>query len=148
MWNYPANNSMMNYANFDYTMVIPNFYWDIESPEQRIKYLCMLYDKLTAYIKCLGSNIDYNNNALKELQDAFNKFAESGFDEYYAEQVARWIGDNLNKIMNAMTASTVYFALSDDGFFTAYYPISWKTVQFDTFQDYSSDYYGHLVLSY
>lgn len=148
MWTYPTPTNITSYANFDYTMVIPQFYWDVESPEQRIKYLCMLYGKLVAYIEGIDAGILQNANAIKELQDAFQKFVESGFDDYYAEQVAKWIGENLNEIMDAMTVSTVYFGLTDDGFFTAYYPLSWKTVQFDTFQDYSSDYYGHLVLSY
>ena len=129
-------------------MAIPKFYWDAESPEQRVKALCMLYDKLMAYVDALKDAVNVDSEAIKELQDAFQKFMESGFDDYYAEQVARWIAENLQKIIDAMTVSTVYFGLTDDGYFTAYYPISWKTVQFDTIADYSSDYYGCLVLLY
>lgn len=147
-WNFPAPAPLAPFECWPYTMVIPKFYWDAESPEQRVKALCMLYDKLMAYVDALKDAVNVDSGAIKELQDAFQKFMESGFDDYYAEQVARWIAENLQKIIDAMTVSTVYFGLTDDGYFTAYYPISWKTVQFDTIADYSSDYYGCLVLLY
>nr|DAM90975.1 MAG TPA: hypothetical protein [Bacteriophage sp.] len=147
-WNFPAPAPLAPFECWPYTMVIPKFYWDAESPEQRVKALCMLYDKLMAYVDALKDAVNVDSEAIKELQDAFQKFMESGFDDYYAEQVARWIAENLQKIIDAMTVSTVYFGLTDDGYFTAYYPISWKTVQFDTIADYSSDYYGCLVLLY
>lgn len=147
-WNFPAPAPLAPVECWPYTMAIPKFYWDAESPEQRVKALCMLYDKLMAYVDALKDAVNVGSEAIKELQDAFQKFMESGFDDYYAEQVARWIAENLQKIIDAMTVSTVYFGLTDDGYFTAYYPISWKTVQFDTIADYSSDYYGCLVLLY
>lgn len=146
--NFPAPAPLAPFECWPYTMAIPKFYWDAESPEQRVKALCMLYDKLMAYVDALKDAVNVDSEAIKELQDAFQKFMESGFDDYYAEQVARWIAENLQKIIDAMTVSTVYFGLTDDGYFTAYYPISWKTVQFDTIADYSSDYYGCLVLLY
>lgn len=147
-WNSPAPAPLAPFGCWPYTMVIPKFYWDAESPEQRIKYLCMLYDKLMAYVDALKDDVNVDSAAIAELQDAFQKFMDSGFNDYYAEQVAQWIGKNLQKIIDAMTVSTVYFGLTDDGYFTAYYPLSWKTVQFDTIADYSSDYYGCLVLLY
>ena len=147
-WNFPAPAPLAPFGCWPYTMAIPKFYWDAESPEQRVKALCMLYDKLMAYVDALKDAVNVDSEAIRELQDAFQKFMESGFDDYYAEQVARWIAENLQKIIDAMTVSTVYFGLTDDGYFTAYYPISWKTVQFDTIADYSSDYYGCLVLLY
>lgn len=147
-WNFPAPAPLAPFGCWPYTMVIPKFYYNAESPEQRVKYLCMLYDKLMAYVDELKDNVNVDSEAIKELQNAFQKFMDSGFDDYYAEQVAQWIDANLQKIIDAMTVSTVYFGLTDDGYFTAYYPLSWKTVQFDTIADYSSDYYGCLVLLY
>lgn len=147
-WQYPAPAPIAPFACWPYTMAIPTFYWDAESQEQRVKYLCMLYDKLMAYLDALKDNVNVDSEAIKELQDAFQKFMESGFDDYYAQQVAQWIAENLQKIIDAMTVSTVYFGLTDDGYFTAFIPISWKLVQFDTIMDYSNPYYGHLVLFY
>lgn len=147
-WQHPAPAPIAPFPCWPYTMVIPQFYWDAESAEQRVKYLCMLYDKLMAYTNKAVENVNIDSEAIEELQDAFKKFQESGFDDYYAEQVAQWIAENMQKIIDAMTVSTVYFGLTDDGYFTATYPLSWKTVQFDTIADYSSDYYGCLVLLY
>lgn len=147
-WNFPAPAPLEPFGCWPYTMAIPKFYCDAESPEQRVKYLCMLYDKLMAYVDVLKDKVNVDSDAIKELQDAFQKFMDSGFDDYYAQQVAQWIAANLQKIIDAMTVSTVCFGLTDDGYFTAYYPLSWKTVQFDTIADYSSDYYGCLVLLY
>lgn len=147
-WNFPAPAPLAPFGCWPYTMVIPKFYWDAESPEQRVKYLCMLYDKLMTYVDELKDNVNVDSEAIAELQDAFQKFMDSGFNDYYAEQVAQWIDANMQKIIDAMTVSTVYFGLTDDGYFTAYYPLSWKTVQFDTIANYSSDYYGCLVLLY
>lgn len=147
-WQHPAPAPIAPFPYWPYTMAIPQFYWDAESAEQRVKYLCMLYDKLMSYTNKAVENVNVDSEAIKELQDAFQKFQESGFNDYYAEQVAQWIAENLQKIIDAMTVSTVYFGLTDDGYFTAIYPISWKTVQFDTIADYSSDYYGCLILLY
>lgn len=147
-WQYPAPAPLAPFACWPYTMVIPKFYWNAESPEQRVKYLCMLYDKLTAYVNAMGNAVNTDSEAVKELQKLFQKFIESGFDDYYQEEVEQWIDENLQKIIDAMTYKTVYFGLTDDGYFTAYYPLSWKAVQFDTIMDYSSDYYGHLALLY
>lgn len=147
-WNFPAPAPLAPFGCWPYTMAIPKFYYNAESPEQRVKYLCMLYDKLMAYVDELKDNVNVDSEAIAELQDAFQKFMDSGFDDYYAQQVAQWIAKNLQKIIDAMTVSTVYFGLTNDGYFTAYYPLSWKTVQFDTIADYSSGYYGCLVLLY
>lgn len=147
-WNFPAPAPLAPFGCWPHTMAIPQFYWDAESAEQRVKYLCMLYDKLMAYVDALKDSVNVDSEAIAELQEAFQKFMDSGFDDYYAEQVAMWIAANLQKIIDAMTVSTVYFGLTDDGYFTACYPLSWKTVRFDTIADYSSDYYGCLVLLY
>ena len=134
--------------NFPYTPVIPQFYWDVNSGEQRIKYLCQLFDKLTHYVDSMADEINANAADIAELKAQFQKFMESGFDDYYADQVAEWIAKNMQEIINAMTMVPIFFGLTDDGYFTAFYPMSWKTVQFDTIADYSNPYYGCLVLLY
>lgn len=54
---FSAPAPLPSFPCWPYTMVIPKFYWDAESPEQRIKYLCMLYDKLAAYVNALRDDI-------------------------------------------------------------------------------------------
>ena len=133
---------------FPYTMTVPEFYWDAESQEQRVKYICELFDKFICYVDGIADQVNLNRNDIDALTEQFKKFVESGFDDYYREQVVSWIAENMEKIVSAMTVSTVYFGLTDDGYFTAYYPMSWKAVQFDTIADYSNPYYGCLTLFY
>jgi hypothetical protein len=84
---------------------------------------------------------------LTELKEAFDKFQESGFDDYYREQVQKWIDEHLRFIFNHIT-STVFFGLTDDGYFCAYIPRSWASIIFDTIVDYNDDNYGCLLLNY
>ena len=107
----------------------------------------MLYDKLMSYTNKAVDNVNIDSNAIKELQDAFQKFQESGFDDYYAEQVAQWIGENL-KFIYETTIKQIFFGLTDDGYFCAYIPESWDDIIFDTGAVYGTEEYGRLILKY
>ena len=84
---------------------------------------------------------------LEALKDDFEKFKESGFEDYYEAQVDKWISDHLSFIFEHVTSS-VFFGLTDDGYFCTWVPYSWRTVEFDTVMDYDDENYGCLVLSY
>lgn len=146
-WNFPAPAPLAPFGRWPYTMVIPKFYHDAESPEQRVKYLCMLYDKLMAYVDALKDNVNVDSDAIAELQDAFQKFMESGFDNYYAEQIEKWINDNMADIIS-QSIKMVFFGLTKDGYFTAYIPDSWSEIVFDTGAVYGTKEYGRLILLY
>jgi hypothetical protein len=128
-----------------FTPTLPNLYWDVDSHEERIKRLCMELHKLLKYADYLGDNINLDHETIQELQDAFDKFMESGFDNYYAEQIAQWVDDNLGYIFERYTRG-VYFGLTLDGHFVAYIPESWNDIVFDTGADYTLDTYGRLIL--
>ena len=49
----------------DYTPVIPKLYWDVYSQEERLKKLCIEYDRLCAYANYLAEHI---NDALDEVK--------------------------------------------------------------------------------
>lgn len=146
-WQYPAPGPIAPFMQWPYTMTIPQFYWDAESQEQRVKYLCMLYDKLMAYVDTVKDTVNVNSDAIAELQEAFQKFMDSGFDDYYAEQVEKWIGENLEFIFET-AAKQVFFGLTDDGYYCAYVPDSWSDIQFDTGMIYGTPEYGRLILRY
>ena len=146
-WNFSAPAPLAPFGCWPYTMAIPKFYWDAESPEQRVKYLCMLYDKLMAYVDMMRGVVNINSDAIAELQAAFAKFQESGFDDYYREQVEQWISANL-KFIYEQTIKQIYFGLTDDGYFCAYIPDSWDDITFDTGAVYGSEEYGRLMLMY
>lgn len=129
------------------TPTIPKFYWDVKSQEQRIKVMCCLIQQLIDQYGSTDSQISKNTEAIKELQELFVKFQESGFDEYYEQQVIKWIGDNI-AIIYQQLAKQVFFGLTSDGYFCAYVPDSWSDITFDTGAVYGTDTYGRLILRF
>lgn len=146
-WNYPAPMQIPPFPQFSYTPVIPKFYWDVESLEQRTKYLCLLYDKLMKYIDLVKDDVNIDSAAIQELQYAFQKFMESGFDDYYADQIEQWVNDNMAQIISE-SIKMVFFGLTLDGYFCAFVPDSWCEIEFDTGMVYGSEEYGRLILKY
>ena len=65
-----------------YTPVIPKLYWDIYSQEERIKRLCLQYDKLTHYASMIAEVLNDQTQNIDDILDAFQK----KLDEQIAEQ--------------------------------------------------------------
>lgn len=130
-----------------FTPTLPSLYWDVDSHEERIKRICLELHKLVEYSNYLGNNINIDHETIKELQDAFQKFMESGFDDYYKEQIEQWITDNFASLMKLLLNQGIFFGLTEDGYFCANVLMQ-LTIYFDTIMDYSSDDYGKLTLTY
>lgn len=128
------------------------------------RMLPTVYTDSLSYSELLGKVIDYLNSVVsdqnevnadleslydyvKELHDLLVEWMQHGFDEYYRQQVQQWIDDHLKWIFDHLIRH-VFFGLTQDGYFCAYIPASWATIQFDTIMDYSNPNYGHLVLKY
>ena len=137
--------SFVGYTEF--TASIPKLYWNVKSQEQRILAICEQLHKLICYSDMLSDKINIDHADIVELQLLFEKFQESGFDDYYAAQVEKWISEHLEFIYRH-TIKQIYFGLTDDGYFVAYIPESWDDITFDTIMDYSNPNYGSLTLSY
>lgn len=131
----------------EFTPALPDFYWDVYSAEERIKKICMELHKLCDYANMLGENINIDHEIIKELEDAFTKFMESGFDDYYKQQVDAWINANFQTIMNSLMGKMLFFGLTDDGYFVAYIPKKWE-LAFDTDIVSDSENYGRLQIFY
>lgn len=135
-----------NFAGFtEFTASIPKLYFDVRSQEQRILALCKQLHKLICYADYLGGKINVDHNAIEELEALFEKFMDSGFNDYYAAQIEAWIDANMERIMS-QAVRQVYFGLTLDGYFIAYIPDSWDDVVFDTGFVYGEDTYGRLIL--
>ena len=131
----------------EFTASIPKMYWDVTSQEQRILTICKQLHKLVCYADMLGDKINIDHAQLEELQALFDKFMESGFDDYYAEQVEKWISEHLEFIYDH-TIKQIYFGLTEDGYWCAWIPDSWDDITFDTIMNYSDPNYGSIVLKY
>lgn len=129
----------------EFSPVIPKMYWDVESQEQRLHAICAQLHKLVCFADYLGDKISINRADIEELQRLFEQFMESGFDDYYADQVETWIDEHLEWIFTHV-AKQVYFGLNEQGYFVAYIPESWDDIIFDTGMVYGIDTYGRLIL--
>lgn len=129
------------------TPTIPKFYWDVKSQEQRIKVMCCLIQQLIDQYGSTDSQIQKNTEAIEELEELFTQFQESGFDDYYEQQVIKWIGDNI-EILYQQLAKQVFFGLTSDGYFCAYVPDSWSDITFDTGAVFGTETYGRLILRF
>lgn len=154
---------------------LPEYYWNVKSQEERIYLICKeiqtIYDRLTAEdneIEAVRNDMatlrvsfnelrneldgklsdfeDMYGEKLDYLQKQFDKFVESGFDDYYKKSVEIWINQNMQNIWENITAR-VFFGL-EDGYFVAYVPDSWSDLRFSTGTEYDSPEYGRLILEY
>ena len=132
-----------------FTPTIPKLYWDVKSQEQRILRICDLLDKLICYSDYLGDNVEVNRQDIEALKRDFLRFKEHGFDDFYLQQVEKWISDNLQAIFQLATKQ-VFLGLTLDGYFVSYIPEgnAWDDVVFDTGATYDLDTYGRLMLYY
>ena len=129
----------------EFTPTIPKMYWDVESQEQRLHAMCAQLHKLVCFADYLGDKISINREDIDELQRLFEQFMESGFDDYYEQQLEQWINDNAALLFTKL-AKQVYFGLTLDGHFVAYIPDGWQDIVFDTGMVYGEDTYGRLIL--
>lgn len=131
----------------EFTPTLPQFYWDVYSAEQRIKHICFEIDKLVNYADNLGAHLNLHHEDVEELQKLFQDFIEHGFEKYYEEQIETWFKNHAWEIYQ-LTAKQVYFGLTDDGYFCAYVPDSWREITFDTGGVYGRSDYGRLCLKF
>lgn len=127
--------------------IVPEQYWNVKSQEERIKWLACNIKKLIEFVDMLASGLNATDDELEKLYEEFEKFKESGFDDYYAAQIEQWINDNLGYLFTTL-AKQVYFGLTSDGYFCAYIPESWSDITFDTGMVYGQFDYGRLILRF
>ena len=143
---FVPNPYMLRYMFWDpSTMAVPKLYWDAFSQEQRWHAMCREMAKLIAYDDYQTEKILANRADIDELQVLFEKFMQSGFDDYYKAQIIEWINSHLDFIFDHVVKQ-VYFGLNEEGYFVAYIPESWGDIVFDTGMDYGIDTYGRLIL--
>lgn len=145
---YPYPIFIPPYSEFlDSPPSIPKFYWEVHDQEQRFHRLCQELHKLVEYANRLGEAINLDHEIIAQLEEQFEEFMTSGFDDYYKEQLLQWINDNFADLISA-GIKQVYFGLTDDGYFCAYVPDSWSEITFDTGIVYGRSDYGRLILRF
>lgn len=128
-----------------YTPVIPKLYWDVYSAEQRMKQLCLSFDKVEHYLDYMANMMnEWNLEFSEELQNELTKMWEQ-IHSGYEDMLNEWFEKDAERIFKELY-SNVYFGLTLDGHFAAYVPESWNDIIFDTGYNYESDTYGRLIL--
>lgn len=117
------------------------------------KVLPLVYDNSLSYYEVLCKVVDYINRLIDS-----DKAIIADVDQLKAElaQVQKWIDDfdtsYIDQVIEKYIATMVMFGLTQSGYFTAYIPASWKTINFNTsgldINVPLEPEYGHLVLSY
>lgn len=87
--------------------------------------------------------------SINDLQQLLDDIAAGNFPTEISEAIKNWIVSNFYDIVGEM-AKTVWFGLTDSGYFVAYIPDSWDEITFKTTgYDYTTELqpdFGHLVL--
>lgn len=126
---------------------IPSMYWNVVSPEQRIKRMCQEMCKLSSYAAYLGIELTDAQTQIEALKKAYEEFEAGGFIGEYLEQIQTWIDANAQDLLGR-AAKMVFFGLTLDGHFVAYILDSWSEIDFDTGAVYGQEDYGRLILRY
>lgn len=145
---FPPLSMIPPFASWNqFTPVVPEVYKNAYSTQQQIHDMCCMLHKLKEYADYLGVNINYDHEAVNALEQQFEQFMASGFDDYYKEQIREWVSDNFVDLMSNLLNQGVWFGLTDDGYFCA--NSLWQLlIEFDTDADPESETYGHLILRY
>ena len=107
------------------------------------KSLTELYDTLNQWKEETQPTID-------ELMEMYTKIITGNFPPEMADAIEKWIIENSDDII-AKLIKTVFFGLTDDGYFVAYIPDSWSDITFGTtgLDDFPAGIdFGHLTLKY
>ena len=117
---------------------------------------------MLTWLRAVSCNLDKLREALNEYGEQSGKLyddlterldaLQAEFDKLYEEKIREWLTENMPEIMgDAVTEAikTVFFGLTDDGYFCAYVPKNWADhIEFGTNANYGDEEYGCLILNY
>ena len=115
-----------------------------------VKYINELIEQDKTFANELEKNsqdIETLKSEVKTVSDELDKFKNGDYlESTLIVALGKWIDANLQEMV-AKIVKYVFFGLTDDGYFCAYIPNSWKFLNFDTIMDNSAN-YGHLVIKW
>ena len=131
-----------------YTPVIPKLYWDVYSAEQRMKMICLNYDKVEHYLDYIAEMMNsWNVEFTEQMQAEFAAMWEAIHGEF-KNTFEPWFNEHIDDYLTDALKQQVFFGLTLDGYFVAYIPDSWDEIIFDTGAVYGREDYGRLILKY
>lgn len=92
-----------------------------------------------------------HQKAYQELKDLYDAVMSGNFPPSIQEAFEKWMRENALDLVGELV-KTVFFGLTETGYFCAYIPESWKDIKFGTtgLDDFPEcfDEFGHLTLTY
>ena len=115
--------------------------------ELNLDFVLKNYKTLLDSLAHLDSWVDTHEQEYEVLKQKVDDLENGRWSEDFVNTLISWYEANIIDIIGEMVKQ-VFFGVNDQGYFVAYIPESWRDITFDTIMDYSSEYYGHLTLSY
>lgn len=115
-----------------------------------LRELIAMYKKLVPAVEELKSWQAEHEAEYAELKSFMDAIEKGDFPDSMYEAMRKWLQNNALDIVGEMV-KTVFFGITDDGYFVAYIPESWSDIVFGTTGldiVISGVEYGRLVLSY
>lgn len=121
------------------------------SYDSDLGWLIRKYDDLSKAYDTLMDCCQDVQTRLQALEDLYNMIMSGNFPESITQAFYKWMRENALDIIGDL-ATSVFFEISDAGYWVAYIPESWNDITFNTtgldiILALQPD-YGHLVLSY
>lgn len=121
------------------------------SYDSDLGWLIRKYDDLSKAYDTLMDCCQDVQTRLQALEDLYNMIMSGNFPDSITQAFYRWMRENALDIIGEL-ATSVFFEITDTGYWVAYIPESWHDIIFNTTGlditlDLQPD-YGHLVLSY
>ena len=111
-------------------------------------WLIKEYDSLKSDYDTLTNCCEDVQNRLAALESLYNQIMSGNFPETIRAAFVSWMRENAVDLIGELVHS-VYFGLTNAGYFAAYIPASWSEfLEFDTVVDADNPLYGHLLLRY
>ena len=119
----------------DYNTNANSYYKDLGRKTKLIK---LLAKRIWEYDELLAEKLEEVETTL-ELYSNLLDGKINDFDNIILDKTEKWLSNNMEDILT-QSIQTVWFGLTDDGYFMAVIPENWSEIDFDTSED------GHLIL--
>lgn len=119
----------------------PNNSTEVRNLDWIIKH----FNEFIESINSIDGWIEQNEKEYNELKKIIDDFNNGKFSDDFINSLKLWINNNITDLIS-YAIKNVWFGLTDSGYFVAYIPESWNSIEFGTIQE--GDLYGHLTLSY
>lgn len=112
-----------------------------------------LIESVRKLIECCEEMTAWKENheeEYQELKDLYDEIISGNFPESVTDAFEKWMSENALDLVGNLVKS-VFFGLTDSGYFVAYIPDSWDDITFNTteYDIFIPGYeYGRLTLSY